>query len=81
MNAAGFRAAQVAAGAEIEEALQPFAAAHWKEALGAAGTVGAVSQILRAAGVSDGRITPAGSAGAFSVASTRAASTRWTCPG
>ena len=60
MNAAGFRAAQVAAGAEIEEALQPFAAAHWKEALGASGTVGAVSQILRAAGVSDGRITPDG---------------------
>jgi exopolyphosphatase / guanosine-5'-triphosphate,3'-diphosphate pyrophosphatase len=57
---AAFRAAQVAAGAELEEALQPFAPLHWQEALGASGTVGAVSQILQAAGVTDGRITPAG---------------------
>jgi exopolyphosphatase/guanosine-5'-triphosphate,3'-diphosphate pyrophosphatase len=56
---AAFRAAQVAAGAELEEALQPFAPVHWEEALGASGTVGAVSQILLAAGVTDGRITPA----------------------
>jgi exopolyphosphatase/guanosine-5'-triphosphate,3'-diphosphate pyrophosphatase len=57
---AAFRAAQVAAGAELEEALQPFAPVHWQEALGASGSVGAVSQILQAAGVTDGRITPAG---------------------
>src|SRR5437667_7009427 len=31
---AGFRAAQVAAGAELEEALEQFAAANWVEALG-----------------------------------------------
>jgi exopolyphosphatase/guanosine-5'-triphosphate,3'-diphosphate pyrophosphatase len=57
---AGFRAAQVAAGAELEEALQPFARRHWRQALGSSGSAGAVSQILAAAGVTDGRITPAG---------------------
>ena len=57
---AAFRAAQVAAGAELEEALEPFAAKHWKEALGSSGTVGAVSQLLAASGVTDGRITPGG---------------------
>ena len=55
-----FRQAQVAAGAELEEALEPFGAAHWQEALGSSGTVGAVSQLLAASGVSDGRITPDG---------------------
>lgn len=56
----GFRGAQVAAGAELEEALQPFAREHWQEALGSSGTAGAVSQLLAASGVTDGRITPAG---------------------
>lgn len=55
-----FRAAQVAAGAELEEALVTFTPEQWEQALGASGTVGAVSQILAAAGISDGRITPAG---------------------
>ncbi len=55
-----FRQAQVAAGAELEEALEPFAAVHWQEALGSSGTVGAVSQLLGASGVSDGSITPDG---------------------
>ena len=55
-----FRQAQIAAGAELEEALEPFASAHWQEALGSSGTVGAVSQLLAANGQSDGRITPAG---------------------
>ncbi len=57
---AAFREAQIAAGAELEEALEPFGAAHWQEALGSSGTVGAVSQLLAASGVTDGRITPAG---------------------
>ena len=56
----GFRDAQVAAGAELEEALEPFAPRHWREALGSSGTAGAVSQILAAAGVTDGTITPDG---------------------
>lgn len=57
---AAFRAAQVAAGAELEEALESFAPAHWSEALGSSGTVGAVSQLLAASKVTDGRITPEG---------------------
>ena len=56
----GFRNAQVAAGAELEEALTLFAPQRWREALGSSGTAGAVSQILRAAGISDGTITPEG---------------------
>jgi len=59
-SAEAFRAAQIAAGAELEEALQPFAPGQWIEALGASGTVGAVSQLLLANGVTDGAITPAG---------------------
>jgi exopolyphosphatase/guanosine-5'-triphosphate,3'-diphosphate pyrophosphatase len=55
-----FRDAQVAAGAELEEAIGPFAPQHWREALGSSGSVGAVSQVLAASGISDGRITPAG---------------------
>ncbi len=55
-----FRAAQVAAGAELEEALQPFARSRWEQALGSSGTAGAVSQLLEANAVTDGRITPAG---------------------
>jgi exopolyphosphatase/guanosine-5'-triphosphate,3'-diphosphate pyrophosphatase len=53
-----FRAAQVAAGAELEEALTLFRPELWQEALGSSGTVGAVSQILAATGQTDGRITP-----------------------
>ena len=53
-----FRQAQIAAGAELEEALEPFAAPHWREALGSSGTVGAVSQLLAASNVTDGSITP-----------------------
>ncbi len=60
LGAEAFRAAQVAAGAELEEALEPFSPVHWQEALGSSGTVGAVSQLLAASGVSDGRITPEG---------------------
>ncbi len=57
---AAFRAAQVAAGAELEEALVPFSHQHWREALGSSGTAGAVSDVLRASGKTDGRITPEG---------------------
>jgi exopolyphosphatase/guanosine-5'-triphosphate,3'-diphosphate pyrophosphatase len=55
-----FRAAQVAAGAEFEEGLQPFARNRWVQALGSSGTAGAVSQALQASGQTDGSITPAG---------------------
>ncbi|MBN8507571.1 MAG: Ppx/GppA family phosphatase [Burkholderiales bacterium] len=60
LSADAFRAAQIAAGAELEEALQPFAPQRWQEALGSSGTVGAVSGLLAASGVTDGRITPDG---------------------
>lgn len=60
VTAAGFRSAQIEAGAELEEALQPFDRSRWREALGSSGTAGAVSQVLSAAGVTDGTITPAG---------------------
>ena len=61
-TAEAFRAAQVAAGAELEEAITQFsrqsAQPRWRQALGSSGTVGAVSQILAASGVSpDGSIT------------------------
>jgi exopolyphosphatase / guanosine-5'-triphosphate,3'-diphosphate pyrophosphatase len=56
----GFRQAQVAAGAELEEGLVPFARRNWQQALGSSGTAGAVSQLLQAGGITDGRITPAG---------------------
>ncbi len=59
LSAAAFRAAQVAAGAELEEGLQPFAREHWVQAMGSSGTAGSVSQLLLAAGRTDGRITPA----------------------
>jgi exopolyphosphatase/guanosine-5'-triphosphate,3'-diphosphate pyrophosphatase len=58
LTAARFRAAQVAAGAELEEGLAPFAPGGWEEALGSSGTVGAVSQLLTSAGRDDGVITP-----------------------
>ena len=55
-----FRSAQIAAGAELEEALTLFGRQQWQEALGSSGTVGAVSQILAANGITDGNITPEG---------------------
>jgi exopolyphosphatase/guanosine-5'-triphosphate,3'-diphosphate pyrophosphatase len=55
-----FRSAQIAAGAELEEALTLFDRQRWSEALGSSGTVGAVAQILAANGITDGAITPDG---------------------
>jgi exopolyphosphatase / guanosine-5'-triphosphate,3'-diphosphate pyrophosphatase len=58
LTAKAFRAAQIAAGAELEEALDVFTPTRWQEALGSSGTVSAVSQWLEAAG--HGRVvTPA----------------------
>ncbi|WP_110401489.1 Ppx/GppA phosphatase family protein [Sphaerotilus hippei] len=59
-TAPAFEAAQIAAGAELEEAFEPFAREHWVEALGSSGTAGAVSQLLAANQITDGRITLAG---------------------
>jgi exopolyphosphatase/guanosine-5'-triphosphate,3'-diphosphate pyrophosphatase len=60
LSAQGFRDAQVAAGAQFEEAVATFTPERWAEALGSSGTVGAVSQILQAEGITDGRITTDG---------------------
>ena len=49
--------AQVAAAAEIEEAVSLFGSANWTEAFGSSGTIGAVSEIVRAEGWTDGTIT------------------------
>ncbi len=58
LDRAGFRRAQVAAAAEIEEAVNVFGRAHWQEAFGASGTVGACAELARQFGWGDGsRIT------------------------
>lgn len=59
LTKSAFRRAQIAAGAELEEALVPFGPMNWREALGSSGTAGAVSQLLLANRITDGRITPA----------------------
>jgi exopolyphosphatase/guanosine-5'-triphosphate,3'-diphosphate pyrophosphatase len=57
IDRASLKKAQVAVAAELEEATELFARRHWDEAYGSSGTVGAVSDILRAQGWSDGVIT------------------------
>ncbi|MDM4767238.1 Ppx/GppA phosphatase family protein [Pelomonas sp. SE-A7] len=61
-TAEAFRAAQIAAGAELEEAFKQFSRQHsqpaWTEALGSSGTVGAVAQLLAGSGITDGTVTP-----------------------
>lgn len=59
-TASAFHAAQIAAGAEFEEAMTTYRPRLWAEALGSSGTAGAVSHILSANGITDGRITPEG---------------------
>jgi exopolyphosphatase/guanosine-5'-triphosphate,3'-diphosphate pyrophosphatase len=59
LTAEAFRAAQTAAGAELEEGLAAFSPQAWQQVLGSSGTVGAVSQLLVALGHEDAAITPA----------------------
>jgi exopolyphosphatase/guanosine-5'-triphosphate,3'-diphosphate pyrophosphatase len=58
IDRASMKKAQVAAAAELEEGIQVFSSAHWDEAYGSSGTVGAVSETLKTQGWSDGTITP-----------------------
>lgn len=58
LSAEAFREAQVAAGAEFEEAEKLFTPDRWTLALASSGTAGAVSQLLLTHGVTDGRLTP-----------------------
>lgn len=54
-----FRKAQVAAAAEIEEAVNVFSRAQWQQAYGASGTVGAAAELLRQVDWGDGSVITA----------------------
>jgi exopolyphosphatase/guanosine-5'-triphosphate,3'-diphosphate pyrophosphatase len=60
IDRASFKRAQVAAAAELEEGVAAFGRGQWDEAYGSSGTIGAVSEILRAEGWTDGTITSDG---------------------
>jgi exopolyphosphatase/guanosine-5'-triphosphate,3'-diphosphate pyrophosphatase len=60
IDRAAFRRAQVAAAAEIEEAVTVFSRAHWDEAYGASGTIGAAAELIRQVGWGDGSVITAG---------------------
>lgn len=59
-TAAAFERAEVAAQAVLDETLVAYGAAQWDVAYGSSGTVGAVGDILAAAGGAQGKITRAG---------------------
>lgn len=59
-TADAFRMAQIAAEAVLDEALAAYGAGHWDQAYGASGTVGAVADMLAAAGGPPGLIPRAG---------------------
>jgi exopolyphosphatase/guanosine-5'-triphosphate,3'-diphosphate pyrophosphatase len=56
-SARAFSTAEVAAKAVLEEAMQTFGSSHWDTAYGSSGTVGAVSDVLVAAGWPAGVVT------------------------
>jgi len=60
IDRASFRRAQVAAAAEIEEAVTVFSRAHWHEAFGASGTIGAAAELIRHVEWGDGSVITAG---------------------
>jgi exopolyphosphatase/guanosine-5'-triphosphate,3'-diphosphate pyrophosphatase len=60
LDRAAFRRAQVAAAAEIEEAVSVFSRANWHEAFGASGTVGAAAELIRQVEWGDGSAITAG---------------------
>jgi exopolyphosphatase / guanosine-5'-triphosphate,3'-diphosphate pyrophosphatase len=60
IDRSALKKAQVAVAAELEEAISTFSCEHWDEAFGSSGTVGAVSDILRVQGWTDGSITQEG---------------------
>lgn len=59
LDRAGFRRAQVAAAAEIEEAVSRFSRAHWQQAFGASGTIGAAAELIRQVDWGDGTVITA----------------------
>lgn len=60
LTADAFRHAQAAALDAFEAALGSFDPSRWREVLGCSGTVDAIAGLLRASGVTDGRVTPQG---------------------
>lgn len=56
-TADAFKAAEIGAGAMLERALQTYRKQHWDAAYGSAGTVGAVSDVLTAAGWPSGFVS------------------------
>lgn len=59
LDRANFRKAQVAAAAEIEEAVAGFGRANWHEAFGVSGTAGAVGAVIRQVDWGDGSVVTA----------------------
>ena len=59
-TASAFRAAEVAAKAVLDESLSLYPRSSWDKAYGSSGTIGAVADVLQAAGWPAGRITQAG---------------------
>jgi exopolyphosphatase/guanosine-5'-triphosphate,3'-diphosphate pyrophosphatase len=59
LDRASFRRAQVAAAAEIEEAVTVFSRAHWQEAFGVSGTIGAAAELIRQVDWGDGSVITA----------------------
>lgn len=59
LDRASFRKAQVAAAAEIEEAVSVFGRAHWQQAFGASGTIGAAAELIRQVDWGDGTMITA----------------------
>jgi exopolyphosphatase/guanosine-5'-triphosphate,3'-diphosphate pyrophosphatase len=60
MTAGRFRAARQAVGEVLGDVLGNFGPEQWEEALGASGTAGMLSAVLRSSGITDGQLTPAG---------------------
>jgi exopolyphosphatase/guanosine-5'-triphosphate,3'-diphosphate pyrophosphatase len=59
LDRASFRKAQVAAAAEIEEAVSVFSRAQWSQAFGVSGTVGAAAELIRQVDWGDGSVISA----------------------
>jgi exopolyphosphatase/guanosine-5'-triphosphate,3'-diphosphate pyrophosphatase len=59
LDRGSFRKAQVAAAAEIEEAVSRFSRASWSEAFGTSGTVGAAAELIRQVDWGDGTVITA----------------------
>lgn len=60
LSESNFRAAEIAARAEVQSIRSQFMAGQWEEAVGSSGTARALGEILRLNGLSDGTITRQG---------------------